>query len=341
MTDPQQEKIQVLVHADFSDELMVRLREVSPRLNVRRVQPNASVSDYSQVEILFTWNSFPEPEQAPRLRWIQLSAAGVDRALGKRIVQAEDVLLTNASGIHVRQMANHCLLMVLAFHHRLPDMFNDQREKAWREDRHQVYAPSDLHQKTLGIVGYGSIGRELARLAQALGMQVLASKRDAMHPAESGLDYTPEGTGDPNGEIPARIYPSEALGTMASECDFLVVLAPLVPATHHLVNERVLKAMKPDAVLINVARGPVVDEKALVAALQNGKLGGAALDVFEEEPLPASSPLWQMPNVIITPHVSGNAADYNEKCAELFIENLRRYLEKRPLLNRIDRERGY
>ncbi|MCS7071128.1 MAG: hypothetical protein NZM00_06455, partial [Anaerolinea sp.] len=167
-----------------------------------------------------------------------------------------------------------------------------------------------------------------------------AVKRDVKNPADRE-SYREPGTGDPEGEIPARIYPPEALASLAAECDFLVVTAPLTAKSRHLVNEVVLRAMKKTAVLINVARGPVVDEAALITALSSGRIAGAALDVFEEEPLPPGSPLWNLDNVIISPHVAGNSQRYHEKAAAVFAENLTRYLEKRPLLNRVRRELGY
>jgi phosphoglycerate dehydrogenase-like enzyme len=171
-------------------------------------------------------------------------------------------------------------------------------------------------------------------------MTVLAAKRDVMHPAQTNK-YAEPGTGDPDGDLPDRIYPVQAAASMVKECDFVVLACPLTRLTRQLVNEEVLAAMKPTAVLINVARGAVVDEAALISALAAGRLGGAALDVFEEEPLPATSPLWNLPNVIISPHVAGFRADYHQQAAAVFAENLRRYVENEPLLNQVSREREY
>lgn len=337
----QGDKINVVVSIDFSEEIMARIRDVSPRLNVIQHFPDVPTSAWNEVEILYTVRQFPQPEEAPMLRWIQLNSAGIEHTLSNRIVQAEDVLVTSASGIHTIQMANYCLLMMLAFNFRLP-MLNDlQRKSTWPEKSHEIFLSTEIRNHTLGIVGYGSIARELARLAQALGVRVLATKRNVKQPAETPGDYTLEGSGDPEGIIPERLYPGEALATMAAECDYLVITVPLTEQTRHMVNERVLDAMKESAILINVARGGVVDEKALITALSQKKIGGAALDVFEQEPLPSSSPLWQMDNVIISPHSSGDTIDYHEKAADLFIANLQRYLEKKPLYNVLNREAGY
>jgi len=333
-------KIKVVVAMDFSDEIMAQLRAISPRYQIERHYPNVPDSAWADAEVLYTTHRFPEPAQAPRLRWIQLHSAGVENALKQPIVQAEDVDVTNASGIHAVQMSEYCLLMMLAFNYRLPELLNLQAKAEWPETSHLMFRPHDLRGQTLGIAGYGAIGRELARLADSLGMTVLASKHNVKHPADTNT-YTQPGTGDPEGSIPARLYPAEALASMASECDFLVVTTPLTDTTRHLVNETVLNAMKKTAVLINVARGGVVDEAALISALAAKKIAGAALDVVEEEPLPKTSPLWNLDNVILTPHISGNNARYHEKAAALFAENLQRYIEKRLLLNKVDRKRGY
>jgi len=341
MTDIPNDKINVLVAIDFSDDIMERLRQVSPKLNIMHHFPDVPDNVWSTVEVLYTVRHYPEPEQAPLLRWIQLNFAGLEGALKKRIVQTEDITVTSASGIHAQQMANYCLMMMLAFNYRLPLMFEHHKQSIWADNRYEIFKPQDMHRQTLGIAGYGSIGRELARIADALGMRVLATKRNIKQPADKSTEYMPIGTGDPEGDIPERLYPGEALATMASECDYLVVTLPLTDATHHAISETVLKAMPEHSVLINVARGGVVDEKALINALAANQIKGAALDVFEEEPLSQGSPLWNMDNVIISPHVSGNSINYHEKVAELFIENLKRYVDKRPLLNQLNRDEGY
>lgn len=334
------EKINVVVSIDFNEAIMQRIRDVSPRLNVMQHFPDVPSSVWATTEVLYTVRNYPQPEEAPLLRWIQLNSAGIEGSLRQRIVQSEDVAVTSASGIHATQIANFCLMMILAFQYKLPEMLDFQREGVWHEKRYEIFKPSDLHRYTVGIVGYGSIARELARLVDAMGMRVLATKRDAKNPAENETDYS-EGIGDPDGNIPERIYPGEALASMAKESDFLVVTVPLTEKTHHLIDERILETMKETAFLINIARGAVVDEKSLITALSQGKIAGAALDVFEEEPLPSASPLWQLDNVIISPHVSGNTDNYHDKAADLFIANLERYLEKKPLYNQLNRDAGY
>jgi phosphoglycerate dehydrogenase-like enzyme len=346
MTQPLSDSINVIVATDFSDELIERIREVSPRLRVERHFPSVPDRAWESAEVLLTGHVFPSSKQAPRLRWIQLLSAGVDHAIKEPIIQAQDVEVTTASGIHATQISEYCLAMMLAFAYKIPHMLELQAKVEWQNnDPKQVkpealFAPRELRGQTLGIAGYGSIGRELARIADSMGMRVLAVKRDVMHPQAEG-EYSQPGAGDPEGEIPERIYPPEATASMAKECDFLVLIMPGTAQTRHLINADVLKAMKKTAVLVNVGRGSVVDEAELISALAAGRIAGAALDVFEEEPLPSTSPLWNFSNVILSPHISGNSARYHEKAADLFIENLRRYLEKRPLLNRLKREHGY
>ncbi len=340
MSENKQGTINVVVAADFSDEIMAQLREISPELNIERHFPEVPDSVWKNAEVLYTIRHFPEPEEAPRLRWIQLHFAGMENVVSQRIVkEAEDVEVTSASGIHAIQMAEYCLAMMLAFMYKIPLMMTYKATATWLPNRHEVFTPHGLRGMTLGIAGYGSIGRELARMADTLGMTVLATKHNLKRTDDDG--YAEPDTGDPEGEIPERLYPPEATATMASECDFLVVATPLTNDTYHQINENIFDAMKKSAILINVARGGVVDEKALISALAAEKIGGAALDVFEEEPLPASSPLWNLDNVIISPHVSGMTTRYHEKAAALFAENLRRYLHNQPLFNRLDREKGY
>ncbi len=332
------EPIKVVVAMDFSDDIIEQLRAVSPRLHIERHFPKIPDSAWADAEVIYTVRDLPEPEQAPRLRWIQAHTSGLNHLLNKPIMQAEDVEITTASGIHAVPMAEYCIGLMLAFALRLP-LFRRYQDKAEWPEGWSVFTHT-LREQTLGIVGYGSVGRELARIADHMGMIVVATKRDLMT-LSAGDEYMEAGLGDETGDIPTRLYPPEALASMVKVCDFVALTLPLTPATRHIVNENILAAMKKTAVIVNVSRGGIVDEDALISALAAEKLAGAALDVFEEEPLPATSPLWQMENVIITPHISGNNIRNHERAAALFAENLQRYVNNRPLLNRYDRARGY
>ncbi len=209
--------VNVVVAANFSDDLLNQLREVSPRLRVERCFPTVPDKAWANAEILYTGNTFPQPEQAPRLRWIQLQSAGINHAADQPIMQADGVDVTTTSGMHASQMSEYCLGMMLAFNYQIPRMLTLQAQSKW--DDRDSFAPLSLRGQTLGIVGYGSIGRELARIADAMGMKVLAIKRDVMHPADDDSYHEP-GTGDPEGEIPLRLYPPQAIGSMAHECDY-------------------------------------------------------------------------------------------------------------------------
>lgn len=333
------EKIKVTLAIDFSDEILADLREVSSSFHIERHYPDVPDDVIADTEILYTpGHYFPEPEIAPKLRWIQMNSAGMNHAFKHRIVQAEDVMVTSTSGIHATNMAHYTLMMMLMFNYKMREFIENQAKSEW--NRTEKSGPEDLSNQTIGIVGYGSIGRELARLCSEMGMKVLASKRNIMNLSATNR-YRQEGTGDPTGDIPDRIYPNEALASMASECDYLVVIVPMTDGTHHLINDDIFDAMKDSAILVNIARGAVVDEKAMITALSSGKIGGAALDVFEEEPLSSTSPLWHLDNVIITPHISGFTRNYHKKAAEMFKVNLKRYLDNQPLYNQLDRSQGY
>lgn len=330
--------IKVVVAMDFSDDILEQLRAVSPRLRIERHFPKVPDSAWADAEVIYTVRDLPEPEQAPRLRWIQAHTSGLNHLLDRDILQAEDVEVTTTSGIHAGPMAEYCIGMMLAFTLRLP-LFRRYQDKAEWPEGFSIHTQT-LRGQTLGIVGYGSVGRELARIADQMGMTIVATKRNLMQ-LGAGDEYIEAGLGDETGDIPARLYPPEALASMVSVCDFVALTLPLTPATRHIVSEAIFSAMKKTAVIVNVSRGGIIDENALISALAAEKLAGAALDVFEEEPLPATSPLWQMDNVIITPHIAGNNIRNHERAAALFIENLQRYLDNRPLLNRFDRARGY
>jgi phosphoglycerate dehydrogenase-like enzyme len=335
-----QNLLSVVVAIDFSDEIIEQLQAVSPRLRVERHFPEVEAEVWQRADILYTYGVMPEPGQAPKLKWVQLNSAGVDHVVNTPLVQSGDVMVTSASGIHAVPMTEYAIGMMIAWAYQFPLMFKHQQQRHWDTRSQKVFAPQHLRGKTLGIVGYGSIGRELARAAHALGMNILVIKNDVMHPAEQHR-YNEPGTGDPEAEIPDRIYPPEAIRSMASECDILVMLAPLTDRTEGMLDAGVFKAMRDKAVFMNMARGRVVNEADLIEALEKGEIAGAVLDVFETEPLPSDSPLWAMDNVIISPHVAGNSSQYHARAAALFAENLQRYLERQPLLNRYKPDRGY
>jgi len=338
------ETIEVLCTLRFTDEQLNQLRAVSPQVRVaQQACHNAdevatALTSHPATEVLYT---FHLPRQAlvlaPRLRWIQLHSAGADHLLDHPILHTS-VAITTTSGIHATPIAEYVFASILAHRWQVPRWTHCQREREWPAGRWNLYARPELRGSTLGIVGYGSIGREVGRLGRAFGMRVFALRRSAGR-AEEG--YAVDYTGDLEGAIPDRFYPPEALHEMLAECDYAVIALPLTSATFHVIGEAELRVMKPSAYLVNIARGAIVDEAALIRALQEGWIGGGGLDVFEQEPLPTASPLWDLDHVLISPHVAGFSPRYDERAAALFAQNLARYLAGELLLNLVDKARGY
>jgi len=342
----QAEPVHVLSTMGFAEPLLQRLRAVSPRLVVRQVtchnaEEVAQALD-AETEVLYTYDLPLDLAAAPRLRWVQLHSAGADHLLRHPILTPDSpIQVTTTSGVHATPIGEFVLGCMLALIRRIPDMTCLHLDRTWPKGRWERFAPRDLRGQTVGILGYGSIGREVGRLAAAFGMRVLALKFNPSRREDHG--YVPPGVGDPKGEIPERFYGPDERLDLLRESDFVVIALPLTEATRHFVGEPELRAMKRTAYLINIARGNLVDERALVRALQEGWIAGAALDVFSQEPLPPDHPLWDVDprRVILSPHVAGFSLQYDDRAADLFAENLRRYLAGEPLLNLVDKHRQY
>ena len=335
--------INVLITMQLGTPLIQKLQEVSPLLRIT-VHPAQNIDDvpdelWARCEVLYTSRIIPDPELAPALKWVQHHHAGIDSSSEFLSTNRAGLTVTTLSGAATSQIAEYILTMLLAFGRQLPTLAEHQRKADWPKDRWERFVPRELRNSTVGIVGYGSIGRQVARLLREFGATVLATKGNAMIPGDSG--YAPENTGDPTGDLVHRLYPAQALQTMLKDCDFIVVAVPRTNITHRLIDGTVISACKPTAYLIDVSRGGIVDHDALIKALNEHKLAGAALDVFPEEPLPEKSPLWKMPNVIITPHIAGVSANYDERAVSLFAENLSRYISDLPLYNIFDLKKGY
>ncbi len=264
-------------------------------------------------------------EIAPNVRWIQTTSAGVGPTVQRLGLADSEVIVTTASGIHAQPLAEFVFAALLYWTKQLPGMLADQRAHRWER-----FCATELRGKTMAIVGPGRIGREVARIARAFGMRVWATARrhDPERAAELGLD---------------RLFGRDELPAMLAEADCLVLATPQTPETTDLIGAGELAALKPGAVLINIARGSVLDEDALIAALRSGQVGFAALDVARVEPLPADSPLWDMPNVLISPHSASTADSENGKLVERFIANLEHFLAGRfdELAPQLDKRRGY
>jgi phosphoglycerate dehydrogenase-like enzyme len=334
-------KRQVFVTVPFSAEALERIAAVSPQIEVEsELLSGGQWPDDRTIraEILYTTDQLPPTEHAPNLRWVHSHWAGVDRLVDGPLWDS-DVIITNASGIHAPNMGQYALAQILAWANRIPAWIRQQQTGQWPARRREAFTADELSGRTLGIIGYGSIGREVARLASTFNMEILVTKRDARHIKDEG--YTLPGYGDPGGDLPRRTYPTEATRSMLSECDYIVITLPLTARTHQMFDEAMFRAMKPSSFVVNVGRGGVIKEEDLVRALQKGWIAGAGLDVFETEPLPEDSPLWQMENVILSPHISGFSEAYDRRALDLFIQNLERYLAGESLLNVVDRAEEY
>ena len=257
-------------------------------------------------------------ERARALRWIQLTSAGAEQLLPAR-AQLTQIVVTNTRGIHVDLMADYAFAAMIALNMHFPRFFADQQAAKWEQ---RLSVP--LAGRTLGVIGAGAIGGEIARRGAAFGMHVLAVKRTPA-PVDGAAEV---------------VTPAQLHGVLGRS-DFVVLVVPQTVATRGMIGEAALRAMKPTAYLINIARGSVVDETALVHALRKQWIAGAALDVFEEEPLPADSPLWALPNAMVTPHVAGEPADYARRVADVFVDNVLRQRRGEPFRNVVDFDRGY
>lgn len=270
--------------------------------------------------------------RAPRLAWVHSATSGVERALTPAS-RERGLIVTNARGVFSRPIAEYVLMMILAVSRRLPQLLELQRERTW-----QPLEGSELRDVTVGIVGLGSIGRAVGALATAFGCRVIAVRRRP----ESGGDVSREGE-DLTFEdaMLDRVGGPEMLPELLGGSDFIVLAAPLTPETEDMINADTLAMVKPGAWLINVARGRLIDERALLRALRDGPLGGAVLDTFREEPLPALSSFYELPNVIVTPHTAWSSGRVLDRSVDLFCDNLRRFANGEPLLNVVDPAAGY
>jgi phosphoglycerate dehydrogenase-like enzyme len=311
--------VNILVTNQIPESVLDQIKRIVPGANVTVTESKEEiVRQLPEAEIVWGHQAAAHIDLARKLRWMQVSSAGVNHILTPELVGHPSVL-TNARGIHAETIAEHVFMYVLAFARGLVGYQKHQRAGTW-EPRN----PMVLAGMTMGVVGMGSIGQEVGRKAKAFDMKVIGMRKSRA-PSEYADEMVDES------ELPYLL----------AQSDFIILAVPLTSETRHLIGEVAFGCLKPSAYLINIARGDVVDEKALTDALAQKKLAGAGLDVFETEPLPADSPLWQMENVIITPHMAGYLPDYLGAAAEVFLENLRRYVRGERLKNIVDKRRGY
>jgi phosphoglycerate dehydrogenase-like enzyme len=285
----------------------------------------------AEAEVLFDFdhtNLSTLKELIPGVRWIQGTSTGIGQLLVRTGLIDTPITFTTARGIHSKPLADFVIMAILWFAKDGFRMLRDQAAHRW-----QRYCGRDLRGATVGIVGFGTIGREVARICRAMGMRVTATRRGSA--AAGGSDAA----GDSR-DVDAML-PLAEINTLLSAADYLVLATPHTAETEGLIGRAQIAAMKPGAVLINVSRGVIVDEAAMIDALRSGHLGGAALDVLAKEPPAPGNPLWDMPNVLISPHSASTVETENARLTDLFCENLERYLQGAPLKNVFDRERMY
>ncbi len=323
--------LRVHVASRLSEEHLDRIRAVSPRVRLTYhpfspYEPPAELeAALSDVEVLFSHHARFAMNAAPRLRWLQLPGDGVDHLRGAPVMQSP-VTVTNAR-VFAIPIAEYVFASILAYYHRFPQMMvRFQQGRVWPRNQWEEYAGEELAGKVMAIIGYGAIGRRVARIAESFDMTVIATRRSITSMvSEDGV----------------QVHPAGDLHQVLARADVVVVCLPLTDETVGIIGEAELRTMKPGSYLVNIGRGKVIDEQALLSALNSNSIGGAGLDVHAQTPLPADSPFFDLPNVILTPHMSGVSRGHGDRVTALFCENLRRYLSGEPLVNLVDKHKGY
>ncbi len=316
-----------IIPTSIADKVEPQLRTIAPQAEVAHVdQEGVGDANLTDAQVLLRW-WMPATTlrrimaAAPRLRWLHTPSAGVDGLLIPEVIERR-IVLTNSAGAHAIPIAEFVLLGILGHAKRVRDLAALTPENAWQQAR--TLHLDELSDKTLLILGLGHIGQEIARRAAAFGMRVIGSRR---RPAPlAGVE---------------RVVGEDAWRALLPEADYVVIATPLTSATRGMLDAAALAQMRPNAYLINIARGEIIDTAALIAALEQGRLAGAALDVLPEEPLPPEHPLWRTPNVWITPHISSSSPRTSERAIAIFLENVRRDMAGQPFVNLVDQQAGY
>ncbi|TFE26280.1 D-2-hydroxyacid dehydrogenase [Cohnella luojiensis] len=307
---------------DLQPEQLKRIQETVPDWTVINGDEARDIAHFREAEIVVGWNDLAADSMVPdsRLRWVQAWGAGVEQ-MPFDAFRRRGILLTNASGVHAYPISETVFAMMLSFARKLHLSIYNKADKKWS----WTGELDEIHGKALGLVGVGAIGEEIARLARAFGMRVLGVRK-------SGRDSP----------YVDAMYDVQGLDEVLGASDYVVVTLPITPETEYMIDRSRFGKMKPTAFFINIGRGRTTDTEALIEALRNGTIAGAGLDVFEQEPLPETSPLWELPNVIVTPHNSGSSVHYGERAVKIFMENLSAYIEgNEPARNRVDLDLQY
>ena len=323
----------LIVLADPAEPQLAKLRELLPKPkiivgnSVDIFKQNAFEQEAAEASVLFNWSgSLALMKQVfascPNLLWVHSRSVGLERTLFPELVESS-VPLTNGIGVFSPALGEFVLAAILYFAKDFRRMIRNQTAGVW-----QPFDVQPIADHTVGIIGYGDIGRAVATRVRALGMKVLAVRRHA----------SMQGGADP---VVEEVFPPERRIEMISRCDYIVVATPLTSETRGMIGAPEFAAMKPTAVVINVGRGPVIDEQALIGALTDKRIKGAALDVFDQEPSPPGHAFYKLDNVLLSPHCADNTPDWLEQSMELFITQLKRFRKGEPLLNVVDKKLGY
>lgn len=319
------------VASRLSEEHLDRIRGVSQRVRLTYqpyspYEPSAGLeAALADVEVLFSHHARFAIGAAPRLRWLHLPSDGVDHLRGAPVMQSS-VTITNTRVFGI-PITEYVFASIIAYYRRFPQMMvRFQQGRVWPVNQWDEYAGEDLAGKVMAIIGYGAIGRRVARVAESFDVTVVATRRSVTSVVR---------------EDRTEVHPAGRLREVLARADVVVVCLPLTDETEGVIGEAELRAMKPGSYLVNIGRGKVIDEHALLRALNEKWIGGAGLDVHAQTPLPADSPFFDLPNVILTPHMSGVSQGYFERVTALFCENVRRYLSGEPLINLVNKDKGY
>ncbi len=334
--------IHILSSRQFTPTQLASVRTVAPDAEIvhfwARSGQEIEQALTPEIEVLFTGRGDFSLERATNLRWVQMENAGIDHIHNTPLWHSK-LPIASANGAHLPHLPEYILTMLLAWAHRVPELMALQAQSRWFTGNIEQLWPRPVYGRTLGIVGYGAIGRELARMAKGLGMRIVATRRPGGSLRYAG--FSPAGLGDPEGVLPDAYFTLDELPTLLQQSDYVMLGVPLMEQTRHLIGAGELAQMQPHALLINIGRGGLIDQAALLDALQQKRIGGAVLDVTEPEPLPADHPLWRQENVIITPHMAGHTPYHFDNVVALFAENIRRYRAGEPLFNLVERTLGY
>ncbi len=329
------EALRVLVNSPLFEDTVPRIAAIDPRIEVIHIgslmkaeaigdaAATRSLDELLRTAEVVAGLRLPTSllQRAPNLRWVQLTSAGVDHAIDDTL-RSSDIVLTNAANLHSFAIAEFAITACVTLAKNVRECYRQKELHLW-----EPYNPIILRGKTMGIVGFGHIGRRVARIAAAFEMRVIGLRRSQRQPGSA--------------RYADLLLPGHQLSRLLEESDFVVLTLPLTRETHHLIGTEQFAKMKRSAFLVNVSRGPIVDELALEKALRQQIIAGAAMDVFATEPLPADSPLLDLPGLFYSPHIAGWLAEYPDMVLNVFLDNLKRYVEGRRLRNVIDKQRGY